>query len=380
MKKIIFICLQFFMILIYEKNIAQTTLTKTFTTISPGGYFDQVRDKDGKIYALDGLQIKLDQYNSNNIFVSSTTTCQAGIFKVYFANGSGMESVSNTTHTARRNTVCEVLQNISGMLDWANWTTTVSVNMLVDDIANHTTSPSTSGVLGLASAFYAYPINPASANPGIIESQIQKTIISKQDAWFNVVNPILTSGGSGFYHGVMAFNFANTSYSWCTSYNTTLALSNEFDLVTVILHEVTHSLGFASLISSTGFSKFGTVNNYYSKYDKFLYDKNLVPLIVSTGCSSQYGLAFNTANSSTINLSPNCTSSYPADFTDCSAACIYSSSSTTSNIPVYTPNCFEPPSSLSHFEDMCYPTNTPTNNNLYFSMSNANEMGLINGI
>jgi hypothetical protein len=45
-------------------------------------------------------------------------------------------------------------------------------------------------------------------------------------------------------------------------------------------------------------------------------------------------------------------------------------------MPVYTPNCFEPPSSLSHFEDMCYPTNAPTNNNMYFTMSNANGAGV----
>src|SRR5690606_34116636 len=60
----------------------------------------------------------------------------------------------------------------------------------------------------------------------------------------------------------------------------------------------------------------------------------------------------------------------------CSVACSYSSSNLGTFVPVYTPNCFEPPSSLGHFEDMCYPTNTSTNNNLYFTMSNANGNGV----
>ncbi len=46
-------------------------------------------------------------------------------------------------------------------------------------------------------------------------------------------------------------------------------------------------------------------------------------------------------------------------------------------VPVYTPTCFEGPSSLSHFEDMCYPSGSPYGNNNYFVMSNAQDTGTI---
>lgn len=346
--------------------------------ISPGGYFDEVRDREGRTYSLNSLQIILNQtystkYN-NNIYVASTTTCQAGIFKVFFANGSGMEIVGNTTHNGRRITVCEVLQNISGLLNFTT-TPTFTVNILVDDIGNliSPATPSNNLTLGVASSFYAFPNSPTSANPGIIENQIQKTIKSQQDAWLAVSSPFISLGGGNFYHGVMGFNFANPSFTWHTNYSGSLASSNDIDLYTVILHELTHALGFGSLINFNGTSKFGSANNYYSLYDKFLHDKNLSPLLSSTGCSPQYSLAF---NGNTLSLAPNCTTTSPIDVTTCSVACSYSSSNMGTFIPVYTPDCYDGGSSLSHFEDMCYPTNTPSNNNVYFTMSNAQTVGM----
>jgi hypothetical protein len=69
--------------------------------------------------------------------------------------------------------------------------------------------------------------------------------------------------------------------------------------------------------------------------------------------------------------------------TTCSVAAQYSSTNVTAT--VYTPVNFEPPSSLSHFEDMCswgvpLPVCTPTPatpgyNNLYYVMSNAGATG-----
>lgn len=341
---------------------------------SLGGFFDKVYDKDGRQYKLSDLEIHLDA-TDRLIQVASSTTCQAGMFVVYYANGSGMESPTNPVHIARRTVVCQVLENISSFLGYnATWPSSVTVDMLVDDIANFVPAPSTpsvSGILGLASAFYAIPSNPSSPNPGIIENQVQKTIISRHDAWDNVSSPILPTGGQGYYHGVMAFNFSNPAYNWLASLTST-ASATQLDLYTVILHEVTHALGFASLINSNGLSKFGAANNYYAPYDKFLRDKNNAYLINSTGCNSQYGLAFNT---NTIYLQPACNSSYVSDITTCLTACNYNSANLP-NMPVYTPDCFEPASSLSHFEDMCYPVPNPSNNNLYFTMSNANGFGI----
>ncbi len=372
MKKAVLFLTMLLAFICIDKYKAQGSNTLELTPISPGGYFDKVFDKDGREYSLSDLQVRLD-YSHNTTFVSSTTSCTAGFFNVYFANGSGMESTTITAHNDRRALVCHILQNVSGLLGgWATWPSSVHVNILVDNMVNlGVPTPSASGALGLATSFYAIPSNPSNPNPGIAENMLEKTIKSKQDAWTNLISPVISTGGASFYHGAMAFNFANPSYTWCTTYSTSLAPFNQYDLYTVILHEITHALGFASLISSSGISRFGPNYNYYSQYDKFLYDKNNNHLLTSSGCSSQYGLSF---TSNTLNLAPGCTSVSPSNSTNCSNACYYASPNLTF-MPVYTPECYAVGSSLSHFEDMCYPNNNPANNDLYFTMSNANGQG-----
>ena len=351
------------------------TLTSQNAPITPGGFFDRVYDKDGNVYNLADLNIK-PTGGQGNINSPIASTCQAGFFIAHFANGSGMASTTNLFQIACRTTVCQVLENISGLLGWnlnGPWPSNAYVHILVDDITNYVPTASTSSVLGMASPFYAVPFNPFSGFPGIARNQMQKTIQSKVDAWTNVAMP-LTLNGNGYYHGYMAFNFVNNGLIWNPDY-TFQASATQIDLYTVILHEITHALGFASLIDANGISKLGPGNNYYTSYDDFLYTNNNVKLLSSNGCSSQYGLSYNT---STLNLQPACPcpTCYTTDMTNCNVACKYIST-LIPNMPVYTPNCFEAPSSLSHFEDMCYPANTPTtNNNQYFTMSNANGAGV----
>ncbi len=60
--------------------------------------------------------------------------------------------------------------------------------------------------------------------------------------------------------------------------------------------------------------------------------------------------------------------------TSCANAIKYVGSST---VPVYTPICFEQGSSLSHFEDMLFPScANPNGNDNYFVLSNANGVGM----
>lgn len=68
-----------------------------------------------------------------------------------------------------------------------------------------------------------------------------------------------------FYHGQVSFNF-DSSINW----NTNLAIntpSNLYDLYTVMLHEIVHSLGFNSFINQNGASI--DPSPYYSRYDTF---------------------------------------------------------------------------------------------------------------
>src|SRR5690606_33991099 len=130
---------------------------------------------------------------------------------------------------------------------------------------------------------------------------------------------------------------ANTSFSWHSDHLTTSGSLH--DLYGVGLHEMMHVLGFASLISSTGVSKFGAANNYYTTYDQFLKNPAGSNLITTTHtCSQQYGHAF---TGGTVNLQPGCPGSYTADVTTCSVACTYSSPNVSTNIAVYTPGCYD---------------------------------------
>ncbi|MDX2174600.1 MAG: T9SS type A sorting domain-containing protein [Bacteroidota bacterium] len=348
------------------------TITPTYQT--SGNFCDKVFDRFGNQYNFEDIEVNTGG-GVNTKVVSPSISCTAGYFKVFFANNSGMEIFSNTTHADRRAVICQVLKDLSGFINNSFYvpTPSVYVNILVDDISFYAPGTSTSAVLGIASSYYVAPLNPSSPNPGVVENQIYKTITSEQDAYYGVASPLnlLNTGSSSLYHGFMAFNFNNTSLvNWNDNMGIVCPATN-FDLYTVALHEITHALGFASLISGSGVSKFGANNNYYSSYDKFLKDATNTPLVTSTsGCSSAYGLSF---SSSTLYLGGNCSSSTPPNYSNCGAASKYVGSV---NIPVYSPSCYESGSTLSHFEDMCYPTAyNLSNNDQYFTMSNATYNG-----
>lgn len=333
---------------------------------------DTVFDRFGNRYAVNSLQVEAHLGNGENTRSAPFVSCTSGMFEVYFAPGSNMESLTNPVHAMRRQTICEVLNNISGLLGYnAAYPANARVQLLVEDISNFTGAipPSMSGILGIASAYYVVPLMPASANPGVAENLIEKTIRTGSNAWLNTVAPLSAISGQTLLHGVMAFNFANSNINWNADISV-LPGSQQMDLYSIALHEITHALGFSSLISSLGISVFGPANNYFSRYDTYLRKQTgsvLQPLLTATaGCSPDYALNF--SGSSSV-LSPACTFSYQTDQTACASAIIYKGSSY--NVPVYTPACFEGGSSLSHFEDMCYPVANPANNNQYFAMSNA---------
>ncbi len=344
---------------------------------TPGGFFDKAYDRYGNAYSYG--EITINSGSSGYRPASGVLTCTAGYFIAHFAIGSGMELQFDVTHIARRSVICELLNNISGFINpsliGVAPINSAYIHILVDNIFNYNPNAATAGVLGLASSYYTFPLSPTSMNPGISENQIFKTIVSQQNAYNNVALPLNVINNPGIYHGYMAFNFSNLGLLW--NYNLGVnPAPTEYDLYTVALHEITHALGFASLIdgNNNGFSKFGAANNYYSRYDLFLRSAFTQTLLLNTqgSCSNQYGLAFNVGVSPSVLGSPNCTS-VPTNSTNCALANNYNSFSNP-NIPVYTPNCFEPPSTLSHFEDLCYP---PFINDGYFTMSNAIYPGVI---
>jgi hypothetical protein len=374
--KQLLILILFFQILSYAQTIPGIEIN-----YSPGGKLETIYDRFGNQYSLDDITTT-PKKGKGEIVLQSVPLCNPGIFNLYFETGSGMEG-NTPAEVQRRAVVCQVFQDLSNFINTPlkNVGNTTRINIWVRDIAQMQPNGANASVLGLATGFYNVPSPPLpAANGGIIDNEIWKTIHTGANSYINNFSPLANSAGSGgFYHGMMGFNFTN--HSWFTNLST-IAPNNQFDLYTVVLHEVTHALGFASLIAPNGTSNFAS-GNYYSRYDTFLRNSSNQNLITASGtCNAMYNNTFNTIQT---DLHPTCANANGeiapntpiADATTCPTAVRYVGSNGT--IPVYTPNCFERGCSLSHFEDMCFTNPLTSNfygNNSYFVMSNANGQGV----
>lgn len=329
---------------------------------TPEGLFDRVADRMGNVYRLTDVQLPATA--SNNLICTNS-----GYFNLYFETGSGMEGTS-AAEVARRDVLCQLFSDLSAFITPAN--PSVRVNIWVRDISQipGVPNPATSGILGLASSFYVMPYGVSSSVNGIADNEIWKTINSGVDSYTGVVSPLMAVGGSGagFYHGIVAFNFVNSSVNWHTNLTAGTA-SGQYDLYTVALHEAVHALGFASLIRPNGQSAFAPTFPYFSRYDLFLQSSAGQNLITNSGPCSLYGYQFNPSVSVGV-LQPN-PSSCITNQTACPTAIKFAGSV---NQRVYTPNCYESGSSLSHLEDVCR-SPVPQLNDRYYVMSNATGAG-----
>jgi len=268
--------------------------------MSPNGIFDDVFDRFGNKYSLE--DIRVDTRIDSNGTQKTVLLCTAGYFDLFFESGSGMEGTT-PIELARRNVLCQVFSDLSQFITPAD--PNVRVNIWVRSIANIVSNPSTSGVLGLASGFYTVPAG-APTFSGIVDNEIWKTINSGTNSYTNVASPLNSLGGpnASFYHGVVAFNFSNTSINWHTNLSQTTT-AGLYDMYTIALHEATHALGFASLIDASGASKLGAGNQYYSRYDLFLRTSANQPLITNTGACTLYNFGFKSV------IKPKCNDSKP---------------------------------------------------------------------
>lgn len=357
---------------VISQNLSPNLNNPYARKLTPGGLMDVLCDASGNKFLLSDLEITTAFGNGYGSRPAATYTCMAGFFKLYFSASSGMGG-NSSTDIARRAVVCQAFTDMAAFLHpaFAASGSTVSVNVLVDDILIAYPGASTMNLAGTSSALFAYPSNPTSTNPGIIDNLAYKTIKTMQDGYTGVVPPMAMSSASGFYHAYIAFNFANTTINW----NTNLAANptaGQTDLYSVAIHELSHTLGFGSLIDANGQSRLGAANNYYARYDRFLRTSTNTPLLGATNaCTSQYGLVFGVSPAVLGNT--GCISN-PPNSTNCGTAIKYLSPST-SSVPVYNPNCYESGSSLSHFEDMCYPAGTAYGNDAYFVMCNQINPG-----
>jgi hypothetical protein len=145
-----------------------------------------------------------------------------------------------------------------------------------------------------------------------------------------------TSGidpSGGIHDGFATFDFG---YNWNSELDATSG--SEFDLFTVALHEVSHAMGFASLIdSTTGNSEIsGTNPGSYSGFDSFLELGDGTDLTTAGGNFvgdvadlTSDDVFFNGANAIAANGG--------------------------APVKIYAPNPFEPGSSVSHVDTATFP-------------------------
>lgn len=131
------------------------------------------------------------------------------------------------------------LQSAAGML--SNYFTGYSARTVTLDVSS--TNDSNSGTLASAGSYYFATAN--SFQKGLVASLIQT--------------------GNNFGQSVQGTVTWNFGHSW--DYDDSVS-AGTFDFKAVAIHELTHALGFASLIGSSGASELG--DNTYSWFDKFL--------------------------------------------------------------------------------------------------------------
>jgi|GEM_PF-3309332 len=324
----------------------------------------RIFDRYGKPRSLKELTITATERTTQR---SALVTCSStSYFNLYFETGSGMEDVSNPIHNARREVACKVFETLSGFINSPLASSGNKVNIWVRNMAGSGAPP---GTLGMASSYYIAPYNSNIPTGGILDGEIWKTIHLGIDSYVNTGNP------GNFYHGEIAFNFSDPNIQWHTNL-AVAAPSTLYDLYTVMLHEITHSLGFSSFINQNGTSI--TEIGYYSRYDTFLKTNTGNLPLLSIGSCKMYDVDFNEIVPLYV-LRPGCTSpdnlnSGSLNNTLCNEAVKFSGTAT---VPVYTPSCFEPGSSLSHFEDQLYPSCTNSlGNDAYFVLSNSIGKGI----
>jgi hypothetical protein len=108
---------------------------------------------------------------------------------------------------------------------------------------------------------------------------------------------------------------------------------HEADFFSVLLHEVTHGLGFASVIEPDGSSALGTDN--YTTYDQFLFDPGQNRRLLSDTFPP------------TVQGGGTALTSGLLDFDGPESIALYG---TGTRVPIYSPNPVAPGSSLSHWD------------------------------
>ena len=173
--------------------------------------------------------------------------CDAGYYSLY------SDYTAGGLTTSEENVICRVFSDLSDFITPIS-EDIPSINIRVKDVT------SSSDALGSASSYYINYDN----NSEIVDPIPWHIINGGVDPFSNLLDYNLLPNFN--YHG---FVNINNTYDFHTDLLTDATTTGFYDLYSVVLHEVTHSLGFASTIGLYG--GFGyNGSNIFSRYDTYL--------------------------------------------------------------------------------------------------------------
>ena len=269
-------------------------------------------------------------------------------FQVDFFDPPGVGFNAGTpAAAAARDVVCQVLTDISFMLDASPTCNGLPPTLRIQILPSLSDWTPPSITLGLASAYHYNYSTPNGTKPGITHNSVWRTINGGEDP---TSFPFIV--GDFLYHGSMRFNFhPNINWNYDMTNMTFVNAATNVDFYQVVLHETMHMLGISSLINNNGNSKWQPFLGYnppgtglYSRYDKYLFniDPTAAPLILNADNCYQTGF-----NQPVSCLTAGCNSNvrFLAAFAPFA------------NLGIYDPNTWSGGSSISHFGD--FPQNDP---------------------
>ena len=266
-------------------------------------------------------------------FSSPNRQSAGGLFNLYFSDiQNGLTTgFGNPNNAAYLDVITQVFSDIDAML--VTPVTSCGNPFVPVNIEVQSFNSQGSGILGEASAYHEY----LGESSGIKHNEVWKAINSGAN------DPAL-------WDGFIRINLGYTN--WYTGYAGPVT-AGKIDLYTVVLHEVLHAMGFASLIAENGGSKFhpnGPPLNNYSIFDKFLKFDNAPVNINNTSVitnSGGYNLAYNVNSNPATDLRSGCQNPTPT------GPDIKFSGSNNPSSYVYTPTLWSNGSSISHFQIGC---------------------------
>lgn len=257
---------------------------------------------DGKWNKLDAAEWPRPKSDKGKVTIKTGGQITFNVTYLDVANSTGVGFDDPTHGAARRSVIAEVFAYLNAVLD-ENGTCDVEFSASETD---------GTGALAHASTFYG-------------DSETFTT-------------------GDAFVHIVSGNDPANTfpditatvdfGHDWFASTETNIPFE-QYDLYSVLLHEVTHGLGVSSMISSTGASEI--FPNVYSTWDRYLVTAGGTTLLSPTGVF-QVPVGALTGGEGAVRFQAPVTSVvFGAD------------------VPIFTPTTFQPGSSMSHFSSAIFP-------------------------